>query len=76
MKLDEWQDQARCSGRTETFFSERSEDIAEAKAICRFCPARIPCLSAALERREAFGVWGGRDSRERKRMLREATRAS
>lgn len=41
------------------FFSEEQAEIAEAKAICRGCPLRAPCLEGAAERREPWGVWGG-----------------
>ena len=41
------------------FFSEVEHEIAEAKAICQTCPLRIPCLEAAQERGEPWGVWGG-----------------
>lgn len=30
-----------------------------AKELCAECPIRATCLSAALERREPHGVWGG-----------------
>jgi WhiB family redox-sensing transcriptional regulator len=60
---DAWWAHARCndgSGRlAELFFSEELQDIARAKHICATCPARIPCLEGALERREPWGVWGG-----------------
>jgi WhiB family transcriptional regulator, redox-sensing transcriptional regulator len=35
------------------------QDIARAKRLCLSCPALIPCLEGALERREPWGVWGG-----------------
>jgi WhiB family redox-sensing transcriptional regulator len=60
---DTWWAHARCndgSGRLATmFFSEELQDIARAKNICATCPALIPCLEGALERREPWGVWGG-----------------
>ncbi|MGH3183775.1 MAG: WhiB family transcriptional regulator, partial [Streptosporangiaceae bacterium] len=30
-----------------------------AKASCRTCPLRQPCLAGAVERAEPSGVWGG-----------------
>lgn len=41
------------------FFSEKSEDIDAAKALCSGCPVREQCLDAALSRNEPCGVWGG-----------------
>jgi len=42
------------------FFSEQLDDIARAKAICAGCPLREPCFEVARDRREPYGVWGGR----------------
>lgn len=54
---------ARCSDGEGTFaplfFSEDDFDLARAKAICRKCSLREPCLDGALTRGEAYGVWGG-----------------
>jgi WhiB family transcriptional regulator, redox-sensing transcriptional regulator len=58
-----WWTHARCndgSGEfTHVFFSGEPQDIARAKRLCLSCPALIPCLEGALERREPRGVWGG-----------------
>jgi WhiB family redox-sensing transcriptional regulator len=58
-----WWTHARCndgSGElTDVFFSGEPQDIARAKRLCLSCPALIPCLEGALERREPCGVWGG-----------------
>ena len=43
----------------ELFFAESPDDVECAKALCRGCPARIACLSGAVERSEPWGVWGG-----------------
>jgi WhiB family transcriptional regulator, redox-sensing transcriptional regulator len=43
----------------ELFFAESPDDVEDAKALCCGCPARITCLSGALERGEPWGVWGG-----------------
>jgi len=42
-----------------------------AKAICRSCHVRQPCLEFALDRRERDGVWGGATEKERRRLLRQ-----
>lgn len=41
------------------FFSEEWVDVQRAKAICAKCTDRAECLTAALERQEPWGVWGG-----------------
>ena len=54
---------ARCSDGRGTFnhlfFSDDPHDIARAKAICSRCRVREACLTGAIEREEAWGVWGG-----------------
>ena len=48
-----------CTEDPELFFAESPQDVEQAKAMCRECPARLACLAGALERREPWGVWGG-----------------
>jgi WhiB family transcriptional regulator, redox-sensing transcriptional regulator len=48
-----------CTEDAELFFAESPQDVEQAKAMCRGCPARLACLAGALERREPWGVWGG-----------------
>jgi len=54
---------ARCADGQGTltylFFSDDEFDLARAKAICRKCRLAETCLAGALERSEAYGVWGG-----------------
>ncbi len=54
---------ARCSDGAGTlaglFFSDDDLDVARAKAVCRTCALSAACLEGALERKEAYGVWGG-----------------
>jgi WhiB family redox-sensing transcriptional regulator len=57
----------------ELFFSAEPPDVDRAKAVCRSCSQRAACLSAALARREACGVWGGELLREG-RILAETPR--
>ncbi|HSO96857.1 MAG TPA: WhiB family transcriptional regulator [Acidimicrobiia bacterium] len=58
-----WRLEARCSDSdgslTPLFFSEQLDDIARAKAFCAGCDVREACLTAAVNRREPWGVWGG-----------------
>lgn len=55
-----------CRGLTDLFYSEAPADIHRSRIICGSCPHRAPCLSAATERRERYGVWGGEDFNARR----------
>ena len=63
IQRERWRVQARCadgsSALVDLFFSEQLDDILRAKAFCQECPVRVPCLNAAIERHEPWGVWGG-----------------
>lgn len=54
---------ARCSDGAGTlahlFFSDDDFDVARAKAVCRTCKLQVSCRQGALDRGEAYGVWGG-----------------
>lgn len=41
------------------WFAEAPDELERAKRLCTQCPVRQRCLSAALERAEPWGVWGG-----------------
>lgn len=45
--------------------------VADAKAVCEACPVRGECLSDAVSRREPFGIWGGKTTRERRAIRRK-----
>ncbi|HET9772974.1 MAG TPA: WhiB family transcriptional regulator [Acidimicrobiia bacterium] len=47
-----------------------AEQAEEAKALCRTCPSREPCLAFALSTHQELGVWGGMAADERRRLLR------
>jgi WhiB family redox-sensing transcriptional regulator len=46
-------------GDPDLWFAENPVDLERAKALCEDCPLRLECLTAALEREEPWGVWGG-----------------
>lgn len=69
----EWQRDAACADPDfieyiDYFFSEDPEEIEDAKEVCSHCPVRSECLSWALNNKEIWGVWGGKDENE----IREA----
>jgi WhiB family transcriptional regulator, redox-sensing transcriptional regulator len=46
-------------GEPDLWFAENPGDLERAKVLCAQCPIRRQCLTAALEREEPWGVWGG-----------------
>jgi hypothetical protein len=70
----DWIQDAECAKREyrskeELFFSYKYEERHEAKNICFTCPVREQCLKWALENKEIWGIWGGRDEDEIRRTL-------
>jgi len=67
-----WRNKGACRGLDPAvFYPVSEEDAEEAKAICRVCPVREPCLEYALANRERDGVWGGATEKERRRIIRQ-----
>lgn len=75
---DAWQVKAACRGpHAGVFFppshferkSDKLKREAAAKAICRTCPVREPCLEYALRIREPHGIWGGLNEIERREIM-------
>lgn len=74
----EWRRGAACRNLPgELFFpagakASAIEETAAAKAVCAGCDVRSLCLEFALSTRQEFGVWGGTDEDERRRIWRGA----
>jgi WhiB family redox-sensing transcriptional regulator len=69
----EWEERALCRNVEDQsiFFPEHgNRSPAKAKAICRRCPVKAECLSAAFENDERFGIWGGMTEKERRALQR------
>jgi WhiB family redox-sensing transcriptional regulator len=49
-------------------------DYGPALAICRRCPARLPCLAWALDTEQRHGVWGGTTPTDRAFLLSDLAR--
>lgn len=75
--LGGWQQDAACRHTDpEMFFSSNDEDRDAAMALCAGCPVRMQCLEQALASREGYGIWGGTDEQERRRLIRQQRQAS
>jgi WhiB family redox-sensing transcriptional regulator len=77
IERDDWRDVASCRDTDPDLFfpvgttGPAIEQIENAKAVCRECPALVPCLEYALTTNQDSGVWGG-TSEEERRKLRKA----
>jgi WhiB family redox-sensing transcriptional regulator len=71
--VPKWYKDAACKGHEnqDDFFPERGSSTVIAKRICNGCPVREECLEYAVERKERFGIWGGKSERERRAIRRE-----
>lgn len=60
---DDWMGRAACAGiDPDVFFppdDRHGWSPGPARAICAGCPVRVECLTAAVDRREPSGIWGG-----------------
>jgi WhiB family redox-sensing transcriptional regulator len=70
----EWQREAVCAlpknrEYIDWFFSKDFSEKYAAKNMCFTCPVRKQCLQWALEHRQIWGVWGGKDEVEIRRAL-------
>lgn len=70
----EWQKNALCglpelSYSQKWFFSKDPKEKYQAKNLCFSCPVRKNCIQWALENRQIWGVWGGRDEVDIRRAL-------
>ncbi|MEM8905114.1 MAG: WhiB family transcriptional regulator [Actinomycetota bacterium] len=62
--VEDWTEQAACQGVDIDLFFDEDRTI-EARRLCLSCPVRTACLSAARDRDEPCGVWGGLTAGER-----------
>ncbi|MEV0297911.1 WhiB family transcriptional regulator [Nocardia sp. NPDC050710] len=47
------------AGDPDLWFAESPAQLEQAKTLCASCPIQKGCLTAALDRGEPWGVWGG-----------------
>lgn len=71
---EDWVDSAYCKDanaeQRDLFFSKDKESIRRAKQFCGECAVRKECLDDALWREEPYGVRGGLEVKERKKILK------
>lgn len=71
-----WREEANCKGVPQgVFFARHGGDrYDEARQICRACAVKQTCLEFALRNDCQYGMWGGLNEKERRRLKR--TRAA
>ncbi|QIJ60918.1 WhiB family transcriptional regulator [Streptomyces sp. JB150] len=76
--MTNWRERAECRNEDpDLFFPIGTSGPAlmqteQAKAVCRRCPVREPCLQWALDTDQSIGVWGGTGETERRALKRRA----
>lgn len=74
-EIQSWEEEALCKNvSTEIFFSYHKSDIEKAKKTCSKCPVREECLLFAVNHNIFYGIYGGLDPEERKRVKRRMER--
>ena len=74
---DDWRELASCRDTNPDLFfpvgttGPAIEQIEAAKAVCRECEVRRPCLEFALTTNQDAGIWGGTSEEERRKLRRQ-----
>lgn len=69
--MEQWRRKGACRDADPTIFFPLSytgpglEMVAEAKAVCAKCLVQAQCMTAALEKQPATGIWGAMTPDER-----------
>ena len=72
--LGEWHSQGLCAGDDpDVFFPSHGDPGTRARQICAACAVRADCLGYAIDADE-FGIWGGLDQDERRKLKRRQRR--
>jgi WhiB family transcriptional regulator, redox-sensing transcriptional regulator len=67
-----WHEDAACQDADPNlFFSSDEMSQRAAMTMCSTCPVRRECLQHAIRAGETYGIWGGTDEAERKRLVRQ-----
>ena len=70
----DWHEYAACAEKKNAhikpyFFSNVPREKYDAKNLCHTCPVRRECLAWALDNKQIWGIWGGKDEAEIRRAL-------
>lgn len=68
----DWVAEAACATSAvpaSAWYSEQLGAREQAVMVCLSCPVQSECLDDALDRQERWGIWGGFDATERRKLL-------
>ena len=78
--MTDWRDKAEClTEDPERFFPKArtpyvlAELIDEAKTVCARCPVAAECLEFAISTGQDYGIFGGLDEKERRKLASPAS---
>ena len=72
-----WMKDGRCGeADAEAWFPEKGGSSRPAESVCRGCEVRAECLDYALDRAIPFGIWGGKSTKQRRRIKAAGNRVS
>lgn len=76
---EDWHDRGACRNRDpEWWYAPVNSGMHDrARTICLYdCPVRQQCLESSLDRKEQWGMWGGVDEEQRRRILHKKPTAA
>ncbi|MGH3585711.1 MAG: WhiB family transcriptional regulator [Pseudonocardia sp.] len=66
-----WREEALCQQTDPTLFHpEPDASTRDAKRTCNACPVRLECRDYAITNGEQWGIWGGIEQAELRRLIR------
>lgn len=67
--VPDWRSDALCAQTDpEAFFPEKGESLREGRTICAVCTVRAECLTFALDNNIEYGLYGGTNPMQRRRL--------
>lgn len=66
-----WTVSAACASvDPDLWYPEQGQPTKHARRICGECPVKVQCLQMALDNGERWGIFGGLDEKQRRRLRR------
>jgi WhiB family transcriptional regulator, redox-sensing transcriptional regulator len=67
-----WMDHAACRGANVShWYPDTGDHATDAYTVCAGCPVKTECLDHAIDTGEQYGIWGGLNWKQRRRLPRK-----